>query len=251
MRDLHLPTTRLAHISSPNAVFAHQRSWIKEGNTGCKFSQALVTRVEKGTTHWHSVVDFSTADQMILTEKGLSFLEKVKSSIAEGRDELFSSIFPNIRGAADLARLIAYLGSQQPFYILQTDTGMITETNPNIYAGIYLRITLPGDMESWPIVLGPYDFFSPSRRAPYTELVFRPLPEKHNPRTSVHQIGTDDTYLDVPETTIERMYDVSEREVRKTRAGYNQKLFRARIGVVIPQQEWEKAQKEMGNPLSL
>ena len=245
MKDPNLSTNRLAITNSSNAIFAHQRGWIKAGNTGCKFSQALVTRVEKGTTPWNSVVEFSTADQMVLTEKGLSFLTKVKCSIAEGRDELFSGIFPHIRDATDLARLIAYLGSLQPFHIPQVDTAMITETDPKTYAGIYLRIALPGDCEAWPVVLGPYDFFSPSRRAPYTELVFRPLPEKHNPRTSVHQIGTDDTYLDIPETTIERMYEVSEKDVRRTRAGYNQKLFRARIGVVIPQQEWEKAQEEI------
>jgi hypothetical protein len=229
-----------ASALSDREVLAIQNEWIKNGGTGCVFSQALVVRNEKGLVRWNSNVSRLTGNELRSGHGGEDLIASVESSISNG-DELFSTVFPNIDTSSDLAELVAFLSRRPPFHVDEIARGPLHSGGDDDYTGVYLRLALQEDRQSWPLILGPYPFFSDSRRAPFTQLILRPVAIKGNPTTPDQQIGIDDTVMNIPRSTFGLMYRKTLSDVAETRGDYNREMFRARVAVVVPTSDWNRA----------
>lgn len=239
MKEFRTETSSLSDVD----IIAMQNKWIKNGGTGCVFSQAVTVRSGKELINWNNNVSRLDADQLRFGPGGTDFIGTVVDSINNG-DELFSTIFPNVESSRDLASLVSFLGDSSPFFIEEVVQGPVHPEDPNEYSGVYLRVGLPDAKQSWPMVLGPYSFFSGSRRAPFTQLIFRPSSIKGNPTTPDHQIGIDDIVLKIPKPTFGLMYEKTLADVAATRGSYNREMFRARVAVVVPTTDWESVRNQ-------
>jgi len=213
--------------------------WIREGATGCVFSQVVAARTENGSFKWGYHIVHDETDGIVDTPKGKLIIDKTIEALYSREYGLFSIIFPSITSTESLTRLIHYLSKNPPYFVKQIDQGIVVPDDTVQYYGIHLRINMQDGKESWPMVLGPYDYFSPTRRAPVTELIFRNSVIKGDPTTPETQIGIADSVLGLKEKTYTTIYDKTVEKAAINRQGYSKKMYRARIAVVVPKDSWD------------
>lgn len=233
---------RESHSYSAPDFRGKNLEWIKSGATGCIFSQIIAGKTEKETFPWRQYVIEEGISDIVDTHVGVAILDGTKRALSTKECDLFSILFPNISTPRDLARLVRYLGDNHPYFIKQVDTGRVSPSDPNDYCGIHLRIDMGKGKESWPMIVGPYDFFSPTRRAPVTELIFRNSTEKGNPTTPEEQIGIDDSMIGLSSGAFQLAYAKTVENAGKNRDGFSRILFRARVAVVVLKSDWNSTQ---------
>lgn len=213
--------------------------WIQEGATGCVFSQIIAKRTEQGTFRWKQDIVTGKTGDIASGPMGEEIIEKTRQALASDECDIYSIVLPDIVTGNKLSELVRFLSQRPPYYVNHVDSGTLYEQDPTLYYGFQLRIDMGEGREAWPMILGPFEWFPPTRRAPVTEIIFKNRPIKGNPTTPWIQIGLDDSDLNLSGKTFSSVFTQTLEQVAANRQGYNRELSRARIAVVIPKADWD------------
>jgi hypothetical protein len=132
-----------------------QRDWHSRGQNGCVFAMHAARNLTE--TQWSSTVH----DEL---PESTTMRTLVETAIDDPENQIHSFIFPNITTPPQLRELID----------LSMDAGCIMREQAEIDGVEVFRLRwMLGDVESWVVGFASMADVPPTRRAPFTELVFR------------------------------------------------------------------------------
>jgi hypothetical protein len=212
-----------------------QRHWHSRGQNGCVFAQMTAAKsAEKG---WASYVVNLPAKELAGEAETISKL--FQETIAVPELQLLSLLFPKVNSLDELLELVKQFVALFGFTTVEYPLGDLI--------GVGLRYALQeGDLSSWLVGFGPFDFFPFTRQAPVTELVFRgkEKPEKmfHRLNQERSQVHLADVPLDVEDVVAEKLWQSTYAKTRMLLGGDEARttniLATAKVTFSVPLELW-------------
>ena len=226
----------------------------KGGSTGCKFAIIIANRAAAGKLSWKEEFECKPISTIIKENLIHSRIKAVLDGEDRHTTELYSLAFPLVTTPEDLAELVAFLASQDPFYLESEcyhgplhDNLEDNYTNPASYTAINLRYKLCNGLEGRPLIMGNFVFFGNTRNHEYTVLTIRPNLKHNKVTTKPNIMGIDQVDVQVSDPQhLKRLKELTHIGVAKKTKGYNRKLFSSKSAVILPQALWHEKAKAFG-----
>jgi hypothetical protein len=207
--------------------------------TGCVFARVAGNLAEKGEieigTYYYDRDGFVGFESFIL------------ECFEDAQDkELGQIIFPEVSTKSQLEDLFEAIQKMQIYTENSMTTNALIEGGCDSGEAIAFTLGFKG-YEILPMILGPFEFFSPNRRCDQTNLVFRTNPTLNKQTKNPWRIGVDQMGLNLGVDSSKKFQSVlaaTRLKVSELCSNWNRKLFRARNPLVLPTSRSQNSQNQ-------
>lgn len=163
--------------SKPDLAVGVHHHWIRQGQIGCVFAQALVTQAD---AYGLGAITFADGNDMDVPAVASAVTTAIESIAEAAVSENTSVLFPNLTDFSILSTLIVELGKISEWSLWRQEL-FVDPESPDSFILVGLDYLLDGQTPSAVLALGPFDILPMTRRGPITSLELRLKTEHAEP----------------------------------------------------------------------
>lgn len=195
-------------VLDPSQVAAIQKDWHSRGQNGCVFAMRAARMLS--SAQWSREVHYELPEPDEITDS-------VEQAVDDGENQLHSLIFPNI---TDSTQVLDLIGNA-------VDAGCLVKEEEKDGASIVRLRWVMGDVQSLVLGFAPLEEVPLTRRAPFTELLFKTKPKTEHimhenldhRRDRTHAADLDPRLMGLASEQLGALIGKSERRTAKVLAG--------------------------------
>lgn len=233
--------------SKPDLAVEVHHHWIRQGQIGCVFAQALVSQPEANGL---GAISFGDGNDMDVSAIASTVTTEIGSIFEAGDSENTSILLPNLTDLNTLSMLILELGKLDEWSLWRQEL-FVDPGSPDSFILVGLDYLLAGSTPSAVLALGPFDLFPMTRRGPISSLEVR-LKTDHAepPKRPLRHLGAPlvSHLARIPFGPTKREAQESDQEWQTTQklklavlGGYDDPRAKADVTLAVPLHTWVNA----------
>lgn len=225
----------------PDLVLAIHQHWHSTAQQGCRFASFLSNNpLGHG---WGRIVvpGAGAADWSLAAWDELGTL--VQDAISNPESQALSILFPSVVSSEGLADLILHLEHRLGW--TAHERAVTDDPEYGHLTGLELRLPLNSETESWPLLLGPFEFMPITRRSPIAEVAlvvkaktFPLRSTRINPDPAAAHLA--DMPITLDDDAFDALWASTERQKALMLDGQPEPRAKAKVTLVIPTAAWAR-----------
>ena len=224
----------------PDLVLAIHEHWHSTAQQGCRFASFLSNNpLGHG---WGRIVVPGAGAADWSHEAWDEIGALVQGAITNPESQALSILFPSVISSEGLADLI--LNLQHRLGWIARECAVTDDDEYGPLVGLELRMPLNSDTESWPLLLGPFEFMPITRCSPITEVALVVKPKtfplrslRINPDPAAAHLA--DMPITLDDDAFDALWVSTERQKALILDGQPEPRAKAKMTLVIPTAAWE------------